>query len=62
METTIKSKTVSYGLVEVRDAGTKSPRYRDEKPAVPPVRCGQAEGSQRQPEHDPELFRQDLLS
>ena len=28
METTIKSKTVSYGLVEVRDAGTKSPRYR----------------------------------
>lgn len=28
METTIKSKMLSYGLVEVRDAGAKSPRYR----------------------------------
>lgn len=28
METTIKSKRVSYGLVELRDAGTLSPRYR----------------------------------
>lgn len=28
METTIKSKRVSYGLVEIRDAGTLSPRYR----------------------------------
>ena len=26
--TTIKSKRVSYGLVELRDAGTSSPRYR----------------------------------
>ena len=25
---TIKSKVVSYGLVEVRDAGAISPRYR----------------------------------
>ena len=28
MERTIKSKVVSYGLVEVRDAGAISPRYR----------------------------------
>lgn len=28
METTIKAKQVSYGKVEVRDAGTASPRYR----------------------------------
>lgn len=28
MEKTIKSKVVSYGLVEVRDAGATSPRYR----------------------------------
>jgi hypothetical protein len=28
METTIKSKRVSYGLVEIRDAGATSPRYR----------------------------------
>lgn len=28
METTIKAKNVSYGLVEIRDAGTSSPRYR----------------------------------
>lgn len=28
METTIRSKRVSYGLVELRDAGTLSPRYR----------------------------------
>ena len=28
MEMTIKSKRVSYGLVELRDAGTASPRYR----------------------------------
>ena len=28
MEQTIKSKSLSYGLVEVRDAGAVSPRYR----------------------------------
>ncbi len=28
MEKTIKSKVLSYGLVEVRDAGATSPRYR----------------------------------
>lgn len=28
METVIKSKTVSYGRVELRDAGAVSPRYR----------------------------------
>lgn len=28
MEITLKSKRVSYGLVELRDAGTHSPRYR----------------------------------
>ena len=28
METVIKSKVVSYGLVELRDAGATSPRYR----------------------------------
>lgn len=28
METTIRSKVVSYGLVEIRDAGPASPRYR----------------------------------
>lgn len=28
METVIKSKVVSYGLVELRDAGAASPRYR----------------------------------
>ena len=28
MEKTIKSKRVSYGLVEIRDAITISPRYR----------------------------------
>ncbi len=28
MERTLKSKVVSYGLVEVRDGGTLSPRYR----------------------------------
>ncbi|MBR1781289.1 MAG: hypothetical protein IJ751_07815 [Oscillospiraceae bacterium] len=28
METTIKSKRVSYGLVELKDAGASSPRYR----------------------------------
>ncbi|MBR3460133.1 MAG: hypothetical protein IKH21_04975 [Clostridia bacterium] len=28
MERTIKSKRVSYGLVEIRDAGAVSPRYR----------------------------------
>lgn len=28
MESVIKSKMLSYGLVEVRDAGATSPRYR----------------------------------
>ena len=28
METTIKAKKVSYGYIEIRDAGTLSPRYR----------------------------------
>lgn len=28
METVLKRKTVSYGTVELRDAGPVSPRYR----------------------------------
>ena len=28
METTLKSRRVSYGLVELRDGGAASPRYR----------------------------------
>ena len=28
MEITLKSKRVSYGLVELRDAGAANPRYR----------------------------------
>lgn len=28
METTLKSKRVSYGTVELRDGGATSPRYR----------------------------------
>ena len=28
METTIKSKRVSYGQVELKDGGTLNPRYR----------------------------------